>query len=169
MAVALRPIAMNPSGPTPLYEQPDAHGFGRVTVGFIGRVMHYVAQGPFDAALMAAAKRGTNVAVERAPADRRYVSLMEFRRPLGMDEDGWREFNETVGGFVARQTVPLATILLVAPGDDEATMVLDMAAVYRRSRPLLVCTDAATAWAEVNRVLREAGLPEQPPPDSLGR
>ena len=66
------------AGPTPLYEQPDAYGFGRVTVGFLDRVMHYIAQGPFDATLMAAAKRGTNIAAERIPADRRYVSLMEF-------------------------------------------------------------------------------------------
>lgn len=159
---------MTAPGSTPLYEQPDAHGFGRVTVGFIGRVMHYVAQGPFDAALMAAAKRGSNVAAERIPADRRYVSLMEFRRPLGLDDDGLREFKETVGGFITRQTVPLATILLVAPGDEDAPMVLAMAAVYRLSRPLQVCTSAADAWAAVNGVLRAAGLPEQPQPDGLG-
>ncbi len=156
-------------GPVPLHERPDTHGFGRVTVGFLGRVMHYVAQGPFDAALMAAAKRGTNIAAERIPADKRYVSLMEFRPPLGMDNEGLREFKETVDGFVARQTVPLATILLVAPADEEAPMVLDMAAIYRRSRPFQVCTDASAAWTQVNRVLREAGLPEQPLPDDLGR
>lgn len=160
---------MNSPGNAPLHEQPDTYGFGRVTVGFVGRVMHYIAQGPFDAALMAAAKRGTNIAAERIPADRRYVSLMEFRQPLGMDDEGLREFKETVGGFVERQTVPLATILLVAPGDEDAAMVLDMAAVYRRSRPFQVCTDATTAWTEVNRVLREAGLPEQPLPQSIGR
>lgn len=160
---------MNTADNTPLHEQPDSHGFGRVTVGFLGRVMHYIAQGPFDATLMAAAKRGTNIAAERIPADRRYVSLMEFRRPLGMDDEGLREFKETVGGFVQRQTVPLATILLVAPGDEDAPMVLDMAAVYRQSRPFQVCTDAAAAWVEVNRVLREAGLPEQPLPESIGR
>ncbi|MDR7269835.1 hypothetical protein J2X20_002464 [Pelomonas saccharophila] len=160
---------MNAPGHAPLHEQPDTHGFGRVTVGFIGRVMHYIAQGPFDAALMAAAKRGTNIAADRIPADRRYVSLMEFRRPLGMDDEGLREFKETVGGFVERQTVPLATILLVAPGDEDAAMVLDMAAVYRRSRPFQVCTDVTAAWDEVNRVLREAGLPEQPLPASIGR
>ncbi len=160
---------MNAPDTTPLYEQPDAHGFGRVTVGFLGRVMHYIAQGPFDATLMAAAKRGTNIAGERIPADRRYVSLMEFRRPLGLDDEGMREFKETVGGFVDRRTVPLATILLVAPGDEDAPMVLDMAAVYRLSRPCQVCTDVAAAWAEVNRVLREAGLPEQPLPPSIGR
>lgn len=159
---------MNAPDSTPLYEQPDTHGFGRVTVGFIGRVMHYIAQGPFDAALMAAAKRGTNIAAERIPADRRYVSLMEFRRPLGMDEEGMREFKETVGGFVQRRTVPLATILLVAPGDEDAPMVLDMAAVYRLSRPCHVCTDATAAWAEANRALRAAGLPEQPFPAGLG-
>ena len=160
---------MNSSDATPLYEQPDTHGFGRVTVGFVGRVMHYIAQGPFDAALMAAAKRGTNIAAERIPTDRRYVSLMEFRRPLGMDDEGLREFKETVGGFVERQTVPLATILLVAPADEDAPMVLDMAAVYRQSRPVQICTDAAAAWKEVNRVLREADLPEQPFPPSIGR
>lgn len=160
---------MTPPTSPPLYEQPDAHGFGRVTVGFVGRVMHYVAKGPFDAALMAAAKRGTNVAVERMPADRRYVSLMEFQRPLGMDGEGLREFKETVGGFVARRTVPLATILLVTPGDEDAPMVLDMAAVYRQSRPVKVCTDLADAWAEVNRVLAEAGLPAQAPADSPSR
>ncbi len=156
------------AGPTPLYEQPDAYGFGRVTVGFLDRVMHYIAQGPFDATLMAAAKRGTNIAAERIPADRRYVSLMEFRRPLGLDEDGLREFRETVGGFIDRQTVPLATILLVAPGDEDAPMVTDMAAIYRRSRPCVVCTTPTDAWAEVNRVLREAGLPQQPMPAGLG-
>src|ERR1043165_5950094 len=155
---------MNSPDNTPLHEQPDTHGFGRVTVGFLGRVMHCIAQGPFDAALMAAAKRGTNIAAERIPADRRYVSLMEFRRPLGLDDEGLREFKETVGGFVQRQTVPLATILLVAPGDEDAPMVLDMAAVYRQSRRCEVCTDVATAWSAVNRVLREAGLPEQPLP-----
>jgi len=153
---------------TPLHEQPDTHGFGRLTVGFLGRVMHYVAQGPFDAALMAAAKRGSNIAAERIPADRRYVSLMEIRRPLGLDAEGLREFKETVGGFVQRQTVPLATILLVAPGDEDAPMVMDMAAIYRQSRPCVICGDVASAWAEVNRVLREAGLPEQPLPDSIG-
>ena len=158
---------MNSPGTTPLHEQPDTYGFGRVTVGFLGRVMHYIAQGPFDAALMAAAKRGTNIAAERIPADKCYVSLMEFRRPLGMDDEGLREFKETVGGFVERQTVPLATILLVAPGDEDASMVLDMAAVYRRSRPFHVCTDATAAWTEVNRVLREAGLPEQALPQSI--
>ena len=160
---------MNAPDSTPLYEQPDAHGFGRVTVGFLGRVMHYIAQGPFDAALMAAAKRGTNIAAERIPADRRYVSLMEFRRPLGLDDEGLREFKETVGGFVQRQTVPLATILLVAPGDEDAPMVLDMADIYRKSRPCQVCTDVDSAWAAVNQVLREAGLPEQPLPESIGR
>lgn len=159
---------MSTSGPTPLYEQPDAHGFGRVTVGFIGRVMHYIAQGPLDAALMAAAKRGTNIAAERIPADRRYVSLMEFRRPLGLDDAGLRELEETVGGFIDRQTVPLATIVLVTPGDEDAPMVQDMAAIYRRSRPFIVCTDARAAWAEVNRVLSEAGLPAQALPDGLG-
>lgn len=152
----------------PLHEQPDSHGFGRVTVAFIGRVMHYVAQGPFDAALMAAAKRGTNIAADRIPADRRYVSLMEFRQPLGMDADGMHEFKETVGGFVQRQTVPLATLLLVAPGDEDAPMVLDMAAIYRQSRPCQVFTDTTAAWAAVNRLLREAGLPEQPLPGSIG-
>lgn len=161
-------IDMSTAGPTPRYEQPDAHGFGRVTVGFLGRVMHYVAQGPLDAALMAAAQRGTNIAAERIPADRRYVSLMEFRRPLGMDDEGLRLLEETVGGFVARRTVPLATVLLVAPGDEEAPMVLDMAVIYRRSRPFLVHSDPASAWAEVNRVLREASLPEQPQPPGLG-
>lgn len=164
--VPLKP--MSSSGPTPLYEQPDAHGFGRVMVGFIGRVMHYVAQGPLDAALMAAAKRGTNIAAERIPADRRYVSLMEFRRPLGLDDEGLRELEETVGGFVARQTVPLTTVLLVAPGDEDAPMVQDMAAIYRRSRPFIVHSDPVAAWAEVNRVLREAGLPEQAMPPDLG-
>lgn len=160
---------MNAPGNTPLHEQPDIHGFGRVTVGFLGRVMHYICQGPFDVTLMAAAKRGTNIAAERIPADRRYVSLMEFRPPLGLDDEGLREFKETVGGFVQRQTVPLATILLVARGDEDAPMVLDMAAVYRQSRPFMVCTDAAAAWGEVNRVLREAGLPEQPLPPSIGQ
>lgn len=159
---------MSTSGPTPLYEHPDAHGFGRVTVGFIGRVMHYIAQGPLDAALMAAAKRATNIAADRIPADRRYVSLMEFRRPLGLDDEGLRQLQETVGGFVERQTVPLATILLVAPGDEDAPVVQDMAAIYRRSRPFVVCSEPAAAWVEVNRVLREAGLPEQPMPGALG-
>lgn len=159
---------MSTSDPTPLYEQPDAVGFGRVTVGFIGRVMHYIAQGPLDAALMAASKRGTNIAAERIPADRRYVSLMEFRRPLGLDDEGLRELEETVGGFVARQTVPLATVLLVAPGDEDAPMVRDMAAIYRRSRPFFVHSTVDAAWAEVNRVLREAGLAEQPQPPDLG-
>lgn len=148
-------------GSTPLHEQPDTHGFGRVTAGFEGRVMHYVAQGPFDAALMAAGKRCTNIAAERMPADRRYVSLMEFRRPLGMDDDGLREFKETVGGFVERRIVPLATVLLLAPGDDEHPMVRTMTEVYQCSRPVVVCTEAAAAWAAVNRVLRDAGLPEQ--------
>jgi len=48
-------------------------------------------------------------------------------------------------------------------------MVLDMAAVYRQSRPFQVCTDPAAAWDEVNRVLREADLPEQPFPQGLGQ
>lgn len=154
---------------TPLHEQPDSHGFGRVTVGFLGRVMHYICQGPFDVTLMAAAKRGSHIAVERIPADRRYVSLMEFRPPLGLDDEGLREFKETVGGFVQRQTVPLATILLVAPGDEDAPMVVDMQAIYRQSRPCEVCTTPIAAWDEVNRVLREAGLPEQPSPPGLGQ
>lgn len=158
---------MNPPDATPLHEHPDIRGFGRVTVGLEGRVMHYIAQGPFDAALMAAAKRGTNIAAERIPADRRYVSLMEFRRPLLIDDSGLREFRETVSGFVARQTVPLATILLVAPGDEAAQMVLDMAAVYRQSRPFHVFNSAERAWAEVNRVLRTAGLPEQALPSGM--
>lgn len=160
---------MNSPGHVPLHEQPDAVGFGRVTVGFLGRVMHYIAQGPFDAALMAAAKRGTNIAGERIPADRRYVSLMEFRRPLGLDDEGLREFKETVGGFVQRQTVPLATLLLVAPGDEDAPMVTAMVDIYRQSRPCQVFTDPQAAWAEVNRRLNMAGLPEQPFPDSIGR
>jgi len=155
---------MIPPGTPPLHELPDTQGFGRVTVGFQGRVMHYIAQGPFDAALMAAAKRGSNIAAERIPADKRYVSLMEFRPPLGMDLEGLREFKETVGGFVERQIAPLATILLVAPCDEEHPMVLAMAAVYRLSRPLFVCTQASDAWTAVNRVLHEAQLPVQPVP-----
>ncbi|MBI3346749.1 MAG: hypothetical protein HY020_05995 [Burkholderiales bacterium] len=158
---------MTQPDPTPLHEQPDTQGFGRVSVGLQGRVMHYIAQGPFDAALMAAANRGTHIAAARIPADGRYVSLMDFRRPLLIDEGGMREFNETVASFVTRRTLPLATILLIAPGDEDTPMVRHMVSVYRQSRPTRVCTDAAAAWAEVDRTLGEAGLPAHAVPTGL--
>jgi hypothetical protein len=116
---------------------------------------------------MAAGKRATNIAVARMPADRRYVSLMEFRWPLLMDDGGRLEFNETVNGFVMGRTVPLATILLVAPGNEEVQMVVDMAAVYRQSRPVQICIDPVAAWQAVNAVLRAADLPEQPAPEGF--
>ncbi len=150
---------------TPLHEQPDAPaGFGRLSVSFQGRVMHYVAYGPFDATLMEGGKRAAQMVANRVPADGRYLSLMELRGALFMDAAGLQEFRETVGAFIARSVVPLATILLVPPGSQDAEMLRPMLEIYRQSRPVHLYTDAASAWAQVNALLVAAALPAQPAP-----
>jgi hypothetical protein len=156
---------MSPHDPQPLHEQSAAQlGFGKLSVGFQGRVMHYLAQGPYDATLMAGAKRAAQLAVKRWPADGRYVSLMELRGALYMDAAGLQEFRETVGAFIDRSAVPLATVVLVAPGGEDAPMVSSMVEIWRLSRPVHLFTDGAAAWRQINQILSAARLPEQGAP-----
>lgn len=68
----MRPI------PTPPLQRRVHPSFGRVSVGVQGRVMMSIAEGPFDAGLMAAVKRAIALAGKRLPADRRFGDLLKL-------------------------------------------------------------------------------------------
>lgn len=138
--------------------------FGRVSVGVHGRVMVSVAEGPFDAELMAAVKRAVALAGKRLPADRRFGDLLEIRGNLLMDSDALARLRESIDAFASRGIVALSTVFLVQPGIPGIERLPALMDIWRTSRPVRRANDFASAWALVNADLVAAGLPPQAVP-----
>lgn len=149
---------------------PDAHqpaprsSFGRISVGVVGRVMMSVAEGPFDASLMAAAKRAIALAGKRLPADRRFGDMVEIRTSLQMDAEALAQLRSTIDAFGSRGIVAVSTVFLVPPGLPGIERLPALMDIWRASRPVRRAETFATAWALVNADLIAAGLPPQDPP-----
>lgn len=138
--------------------------FGRVSVGVHGRVMVSVAEGPFDAPLMAAVKRAIALAGKRLPADRRFGDLLEIRGSLQMDADALQELRASIDAFGSRGIVALSTVFLVRPGIPGIERLPALMDIWRASRPVRRAANFESAWALVNADLAAAGLPTQEPP-----
>lgn len=138
--------------------------FGRVSVGVVGRVMMSVAEGPFDAALMAATRRAIALAGKRLPADRRFGDMIEIRTSLQMDGDAIAQLRASIDAFASRGIVALSTVFLVAPGLPGIERLPALMDIWRASRPVRRADTFAAAWALVNADLAAAGLPTQAPP-----
>lgn len=138
--------------------------FGRVSVGVHGRVMVSVAEGPFDAPLMAAVKRAIALAGKRLPADRRFGDLLEIRGSLQMDSDALAELRASIDAFGSRGIVAVSTIFLVRPGIPGIERLPALMDIWRASRPVRRADNFDAAWALVNADLTAAGLPTQEPP-----
>jgi len=138
--------------------------FGRVSVGVHGRVMMSVAEGPFDAPLMAAVKRAVALAGKRLPADRRFGDLLEIRGSLQMDADALAQLRESIDSFASRGIVAISTVFLVRPGIAGIERLPALMDIWRASRPVRRASDFDSAWALVNADLAAAGLPTQAPP-----
>jgi hypothetical protein len=138
--------------------------FGRVSVGVYGRVMMSTAEGPFDAALMAAAKRAIALAGKRLPADRRFGDLLEIRGSLQMDADALSALRASIDAFASRGIVAISTIFLVRPGIPGIERLPALMDIWRASRPVRRADNFDAAWALVNADLAAAGLPPQAPP-----
>lgn len=138
--------------------------FGRVSVGVHGRVMLSIAEGPFDAALMAATQRAIALAGKRLPADRRFADLVEIRTSLLMDGDALAQLRASIDAFASRGIVALSTVFLVAPGLPGIERLPALMDIWRASRPVRRAETLAQAWALVNADLAAAGLPRQDPP-----
>lgn len=138
--------------------------FGRVSVGVHGRVMVSVAEGPFDAPLMAAVKRAVALAGKRLPADRRFGDLLKIRGSLQMDADALQELRRSIDAFGSRGIVALSTIFLVRPGIPGIERLPALMDIWRASRPVRRADNFESAWALVNADLIAAGLPTQEPP-----
>lgn len=138
--------------------------FGRVSVGVYGRVMMSVAEGPFDAALMAATKRAIALAGKRLPADRRFGDLLEIRGNLLMDADALAQLRASIDAFGSRGIVAVSTVFLVAPGIPGIERLPALMDIWRASRPVRRADNFDAAWALVNADLAAAGLPTQAPP-----
>lgn len=139
-------------------------GFGRISVGVYGRVMMSVAEGPFDADLMAAARRAIALAGKRLPPDHRYGDLLEIRGNLRMDADALDQLRASIDSFASRGLVAISTVFLVRsdiPGIERLPALMD---IWRASRPVRRADRFETAWAWVNADLMAAGLPPQAPP-----
>jgi hypothetical protein len=130
--------------------------FGRVSVGVHGRVMVSIAEGPFDAPLMAAVKRAIALAGKRLPADRRFGDLLELRGSLQMDADALAELRASI--------VAVSTVFLVRPGIPGIERLPALMDIWRASRPVRRADNFDAAWALVNADLAAAGLPTQDPP-----
>ncbi len=143
--------------------------FGRVSVGVVGRVMMSVAEGPFDAALMAAAKRAIALAGKRLPADRRFGDLIEIRSSLQMDANAVDQLRASIDAFASRGLVALSTVFLVPPGLPGIERLPALMDIWRASRPVRRADTFDAAWALVNGDLVAAGLPPQPAPAPRSR
>ena len=138
--------------------------FGRVSVGVQGRVMISVAEGPFDAELMAATRRAIALAGKRLPADRRFGDMLEIRGSLQMDADALAALRASIDSFARHGIVALSTVFLVPaglPGIERLPALMD---IWRASRPVRRADNFESAWALVNADLAAAGLPTQEPP-----
>ena len=156
---------MNASPNPPLSRRTaPKHSFGRVSVGVYGRVMMSVAEGPFDAALMAATKRAIALAGKRLPADRRFGDLLEIRGNLLMDSDALAQLRASINAFGSRGIVAVSTVFLVAPGIPGIERLPALMDIWRASRPVRRADNFDAAWALVNADLAAAGLPTQAPP-----
>ena len=138
--------------------------FGRVSVGVQGRVMISMAEGPFDAELMAATKRAIALAGKRLPADRRFADLLEIRGSLQMDADALRALRASIESFTRHGIVAISTVFLVPPGIPGIERLPALMDIWRTSRPVRRADNFDTAWALVNADLKAAGLPPQAPP-----
>lgn len=150
--------------PPVMRQPPPRSSFGRISVGVIGRVMMSVAEGPFDAPLMAAAKRAIALAGKRLPADRRFGDLVEIRTSLQMDGDALAQLRATIDAFGSRGIVAVSTVFLVPPGLPGIERLPALMDIWRASRPVRRAETFSTAWALVNADLIAAGLPPQDPP-----
>jgi hypothetical protein len=138
--------------------------FGRVSVGVQGRVMMSVAEGPFDAELMAATKRAIALAGKRLPADRRFGDLLEIRGSLQMDANALAQLRKSINAFASRGVVAISTVFLVRPGIPGIERLPALMDIWRASRPVRRADNFEAAWALVNADLAAAGLPTQAPP-----
>ncbi len=138
--------------------------FGRVSVSVHGRVMVSMAEGPFDAPLMAAVKRAIALAGKRLPADRRFGDLLEIRGSLQMDSDALQELRASINAFGSRGIVAVSTVFLVRPGIPGIERLPALMDIWRASRPVRRADNFESAWALVNADLAAAGLPTQEPP-----
>jgi hypothetical protein len=138
--------------------------FGRVSVGVHGRVMMSVAEGPFDAPLMAAVKRAVALAGKRLPADRRFADLLEIRGSLQMDADALAALRASIESFTRQGIAAISTVFLVAPGLPGIERLPALMEIWRASRPVRRADNFEAAWALVNADLKAAGLPPQNPP-----
>lgn len=156
---------MSPSPTLPPSRRPAFRSsFGRVSVGVQGRVMMSVAEGPFDAELMAATKRAIALAGKRLPADRRFGDLVEIRRSLQMDADALAALRASIDLFGSRGLVAVSTVFLVEPGIPGIERLPALMDIWRASRPVRWADSFDAAWALVNADLQAAGLPPQVPP-----
>ncbi|MFG6467985.1 hypothetical protein [Roseateles sp. BYS87W] len=138
--------------------------FGRVSVGVYGRVMMSVAEGPFDADLMAATRRAISLAGKRLPQDRRFGDLVEIRGSLQMDANALAQLRAGIDSFARHGIVALSTVFLVPPGLPGIERLPALMDIWRQSRPVRRADSFAAAWALVNADLAAAGLPTQAPP-----
>ena len=156
---------MNASPTLPPFRRPGPRrSFGRVSVGVQGRVMMSVAEGPFDAELMAAAQRAIALAGKRLPADRRFGDLLEIRGSLQMDADALAQLRASIDSFASRGLVAVSTVFLVQPGIPGIERLPALMDIWRASRPVRRADNFEAAWALVNADLAAAGLPTQPAP-----
>lgn len=156
---------MSPSPALPPSRRAEPRpSFGRVSVGVHGRVMMSVAEGPFDAPLMAAVKRAIALAGKRLPADRRFGDLLEIRSSLQMDAQALAELRASIDAFASRGIVAVSTVFLVRPGIPGIERLPALMDIWRASRPVRRADSFEAAWALVNADLVAAGLPPQEPP-----
>lgn len=123
-----------------------------------------MAEGPFDAELMVAAKRAIALAGKRLPMDRRFGDLLEIRGLLQISDDALAELRASVDSFAERGLVALSTVFLVRPGLPGIERLPALMDIWRASRPVRRADSFEAAWALVNADLIAAGLPPQAPP-----
>jgi hypothetical protein len=156
-------MSTSPTLPPSRHRLPKS-SFGRVSVGVQGRVMMSIAEGPFDAELMAATRRAIALAGKRLPADRRFGDLLEIRGNLRMDADAMGQLRTSIESFTKHGIVAISTVFLVPPGLPGIERLPALMDIWRASRPVRRADNFDAAWALVNADLKAAGLPPQEPP-----
>lgn len=133
-----------------------AHGEARVQVR--GRVMHFTAQGPWNAELMDALNRTLGQAVTELPPDGRFVDIIEVHGSALMTPDALARLQRLVDDAVARGYGSKATALVMADDvEGRALMLPKLLAVYQGSRPVSVHNGLAEAEALLSELTKGWG------------
>jgi hypothetical protein len=129
---------------------------GDATVAVQGRVMRFVASGPWNVEFVNALWRAMVKAAAQLPPDGRYVDLIEIRHSALMTPEALAALHQAIDTAVARGFNAQATALVLAPDvEGRALMLPKLQRIYSRHRPVSVHDTVDEAWVALRAAVPE--------------